>query len=93
MIESRSQKITDSVTDKGNIFPLVDCCIILNDFGNSFEKFLRNFIFSILFKNFKNNFSEDVTIKKILIPIDKIAKMYMHHVYDISHTYASTSQI
>ena len=61
--------------DKGKIFPLVDFCITLNDFGNSFEKFLRNFIFSILFKNFKNIFSEDVTIKKILIPITKTPNM------------------
>ena len=77
MIESRNQKVTDNIIDKGNIFPLVDFWIIVNDFGNSFEKFLRNFIFSIFLRNFKNSFSEDVIIKKILIPTDKIANMYM----------------
>ena len=69
--------MTDSIIDKGNILPLVDFWIIVNDFGNSLEKFLRNFIFSIFFKNFKNNFSEDVIVRKIIIPIAKIVNMYI----------------
>ena len=35
MIESRNQKVTDNNIDKGNIFPLVDFWITVNDFGNS----------------------------------------------------------